>query len=131
MPNGEQSAIGCPAGKPVAQALQNKGDDQQDDHAYVHNIGMVLILSVVNGKGANAAGTHRTGHGRQADQTDGGHGGDADQIRHRFMEVDAKDQPQRAAAHAARCLDLALIHAGQGNLHLSGVKGYRIVSINR
>ena len=86
---------------------------------------MVLVLAVVDGKAADAARADRAGHRRQADEADGRHRRHADQLRHGLMQIHAEDQPQRARAHAARGLDLALVHAGQRDLDLARIKRHR------
>ena len=50
----EQAAVGGALGQGVAQALEQEGHNQQHDDADVDDILMVLVLTVVDGKGADA-----------------------------------------------------------------------------
>ena len=125
MAAGNQPAVGGPPGKAVSQTLQYEGNDQQHNHAHIHNIRMVLILAVIDRERTDTARPDRAGHGCQSDQADGGNRGYADQVRNRFTEIYPENQPRRSAAHTPRGLHFPRINAGKRDLHLAAVKWNR------
>ena len=121
----EQSPFVVRRASALPKLCKNEHDDQQHHHADVDDILMVLVLAVVDGKAADAARADRTGHRRQADEADGRHRRHANRAPARPRADTRKISPQRARTHAARGLDLALVHAGQRDLDLARVKRHR------